>query len=73
MIAGVCNGARTWDGAGFNKMDTRIGKSLAEQRSLSPKQSLLGLRLVTRYRKQLPEELVNRAGAQKKGKNELEN
>lgn len=68
MIAGVCNGARTWDGAGFNKMDTRIGKDLASRGGLSPKQALLGLKLVTRYRKQLPEEVVNRAGAQKKEK-----
>lgn len=72
MIAGVCNGARTFDGAGFNKMDTRIGKSLAEQRNLSPRQAMLGLKLCVRYRKQLPEDVVNRAGAQKKGKNELE-
>ena len=52
-IAGVCNGAQSWDGAGFSKIDTRIGKSLAEARSLSPAQTFIAARLVNKYRKQL--------------------
>lgn len=52
-IAGVCNGATSWDGAGFNKLDTRMGKSLAEARSLSPAQTFIAARLVNKYRKQL--------------------
>lgn len=38
---------------GFNKIDTMIGHSLAERASLSPKQAAIGLKLVTKYKRQV--------------------
>lgn len=58
MLAGVCDGAHSLDGAGFNKMDSHIGKSLAMAPRLTNKQCVLGKKLVTRYRRQLPENLM---------------
>ena len=61
MLAGMCDGARKIDGAGFSKMDAAIGRELAQRGNLSPKQVVLGARLVTRYRRQLPLQLVETA------------
>jgi SWI/SNF-related matrix-associated actin-dependent regulator 1 of chromatin subfamily A len=61
MLAGVCDGARNLDNAGFNRIDTAIGKSLAMCDRLSPKQAALGARLVRKYRRQLPEALLAEA------------
>lgn len=61
QLSAMCDGAREEDGMGFNKIDTRIGKSLAGQGRLSPKQAVLGARLVNKYRRQLPERLVAQA------------
>lgn len=58
-LAGMCDGARQIDGHGFNKIDTHIGKALAQQGGLSPKQAALGRRLCRKYQKQLGRELVN--------------
>jgi len=52
-LAMMCDGALSVDGAGFNKCDTYIGKSLAARPSLTPKQAALGRRLVHKYRRQL--------------------
>ena len=60
IIAGMCDGARVLDGAGFSKVDTQIGHDLAERSFLTPKQAVLGKRICTKYRRQLPEELRNR-------------
>lgn len=60
-LAGVCDGARKVDGAGFNKLDSAIGKDLAMRGRLSDKQVVLGARLVRRYSKQLPLALVESA------------
>lgn len=46
---------------GFNKVDGDIGHSLASQDRLSDRQAVIGLKLVNRYRRQLPEDLVGRA------------
>jgi hypothetical protein len=59
MLAGVCDGARSWDGAGFNKFDTEMGKSLAHQPSLTPKQAAVAARLANKYRKQLGQEILD--------------
>jgi hypothetical protein len=59
MLAGVCDGAHSLDGAGFNKMDSAIGKSLAMAPRLTNKQAVLGKKLVTKYRRQLPEGLLD--------------
>lgn len=52
-VAGVCNGARDWDDMGFSKFDTALGKSLAAQGRLTPKQAVYGLRLAKKYRRQI--------------------
>ena len=57
QLAGVCNGASTWDGAGFSKMDVSFGHSLAERasqgRTWSVKQAAAALKLITKYSRQL--------------------
>jgi SWI/SNF-related matrix-associated actin-dependent regulator 1 of chromatin subfamily A len=67
MLAGMCDGARALDGAGFNKMDTRIGHELAAQAVITKRQAALGLRFVTKYRRQLPDKVL--AAAQGNGNN----
>jgi len=56
-LAGVCNGASTWDGSGFSKLDASFGHSLADKaansRPWTTKQALAALKLVRKYRKQL--------------------
>jgi SWI/SNF-related matrix-associated actin-dependent regulator 1 of chromatin subfamily A len=59
-LAAMCDGAQAIDGAGFNKMDSTIGKSLAACARLSPKQAALGARLVRKYRRQLGAGFVER-------------
>lgn len=61
VLAASCDGALSLDGMGFNKMDSRIGKSLAAAPRLSPKQAALGQRLVNKYRGQLVPSLVETA------------
>lgn len=53
VLAGRCDGARSLDGAGFARIDVRIGKDLAAAPRLSRRQAALGLRLVRKYRGQL--------------------
>jgi SWI/SNF-related matrix-associated actin-dependent regulator 1 of chromatin subfamily A len=43
---------------GFSKIDVRIGHDLAERWELTPRQSALGAKLVNKYRRQLPPEIV---------------
>lgn len=61
MLSDMCDGARELDGAGFSAVDVEIGHSLASWHRLTPKQAALGLRLVTKYHRQLPESLVKTA------------
>jgi hypothetical protein len=49
----MCNGAVTLDGAGFSKIDVRIGHELAGRPSLSPRQAALGWKLARKYRRQV--------------------
>ena len=60
ILSARCDGARELDGMGFNKLDTQFGKDLAGRGSLTLKQAAYGKRLVLKYRRQLPEELLNR-------------
>lgn len=57
QLAGVCNGAATWDGAGFSKMDVSFGHSLAQRasqgRAWTQKQAVAALKLITKYSRQL--------------------
>jgi hypothetical protein len=50
--------ARSLNGIGFSKMDVAIGHSLANSFSLTARQAALGQKLVNRYRRQLPDEVV---------------
>ena len=58
MLSGMCDGAMALDGAGFNRMDSAIGKSIAAQSTLSAKQAVIGQKLCIRYGRQLPAELL---------------
>jgi superfamily II DNA or RNA helicase len=49
-LAGVCDGARSLDGSGFNGVDAHIGRDLAERPSLTPKQAALGKMVLWKYR-----------------------
>ena len=55
-LAGVCDGARMLDDCGFNALDTRFGKALAAQGTLSQRQTAIAARLCKKYRRQLGEE-----------------
>jgi len=50
------DGARIRNDVGFNKVDSRIGHSLASQNFLSDRQAHLARALVTKYRRQLEED-----------------
>src|SRR5579864_789018 len=62
FLADRCDGALELDGAGFNKFDSRFGKELAEEFSLTPKQALAGQKLVRKYQGQIPEPMLAAAG-----------
>lgn len=50
--------ARQKNGCGFSKIDSQIGHNLAAMILLSARQGALGSKLVTRYRRQLPDHIV---------------
>lgn len=52
-LSAMCDGANSIDGAGFNKIDTAIGHSLAQCHALTPRQAAVGKRLCHKYRRQL--------------------
>ena len=56
-IAGVCNGASTWDGAGFSKIDASFGHSLADRAiqnlPWTSKQAFSALKMLKKYQRQL--------------------
>jgi hypothetical protein len=53
--------ARDQNGIGFNRLDSSIGHSLAQCGELTPQQAVLAQRLVNKYRRQLPMEIVEAA------------
>lgn len=53
LLAAWCDGANALDGRGFNKIDARIGHSLAGASHLTPKQAALGKKIVRKYHAQL--------------------
>ena len=61
QLAESCDGARSLDGHGFNKLDAKFGRSLAQSPSLSRRQAECGQKLLRKYRKQLPEALFTLA------------
>lgn len=60
IVAGMCDGAVALDGQGFNKVDSRIGFELASQTYLTKLQAALAHGIVWKYKRQLPESLVER-------------
>ena len=52
--------AKGVNGIGYNKIDTAIGHSLAEQVQLTPKQAILGMKICKKYSRQLPSELYDK-------------
>jgi hypothetical protein len=54
-VAYVCDGAKDKDHVGYSQSDAYVGHALAEKDSLTANQATLGLRLIYRHRKQLPE------------------
>jgi SNF2 family DNA or RNA helicase len=58
QLAMMCNGARTHDGAGFNKLDTSIGRKLGFADTLTPKQCALARKISLKYVRQLQPDLV---------------
>ena len=57
-LAGVCDGAYSLDDMGFNRIDTRIGHSLAACETLTKRQAALGRKIVRKYHRQIGEELI---------------
>lgn len=55
FLSSLCDGANSIDGMGFNKMDTAIGKSLASQYVLTPKQAILAKHILVKYKGQIGE------------------
>jgi len=52
-LSAICDGASSEDGMGFNKIDTKLGKSLANASRLSKKQVALGYVILMKYRRQI--------------------
>ena len=52
-LAGTCDGASTWDGHGFNKVDTAFGHSLAQQERWTEKQAITAQKMLRKYKQQL--------------------
>lgn len=62
LVARSCDGAHQRDGHGFSKVDVKIGKSLAEQPYLTPRQAALGQKLCKRYGRQIGETALAKCG-----------
>lgn len=58
MLAGRCDGARLLDGAGFNKIDSSVGKKLAGLDTLSDGQVWLATSFARKYKRQLPDTVL---------------
>ncbi len=62
QINSGCDGAAKRDDQGFGRFDTRTGKALASAPGLTSKQAVLGQRLVRKYRRQVSDGILIRAG-----------
>ena len=58
-LATNCDDAQAKDGKGFNKIDTAIGKSLANYPALTPKQAVLGKIVIRKYKRQIEDVVYN--------------
>jgi len=54
--------ARDRNGVGFNGVDTGFGHSLAEMTSLTPRQASAGKRMIRKYHRQLPDDIIETLG-----------
>ena len=59
MVAGMCDGASTRDNCGFARLDVTFGKDLAASDGLSDGQAWYAARLVAKYHRQVPANLVD--------------
>ena len=58
LLAGRCDGAQELDGAGFNKLDSRFGKELAQWNTLSLAQAHAARQMLVKYSRQLGDDAV---------------
>lgn len=65
LLSAHCDGARQIDGAGFNKLDAAVGRSLASQHSLTPKQAALAQKICRKYQRQLGADVLAQCGINK--------
>ncbi len=61
-LAGMCDGARAKDGSGFGRYDADLGHALARAGTLTERQARVGRKLLVKYRRQLPLELLQESG-----------
>ena len=64
LASADCDHASERNGVGFSQTDTRVGHSLADAPSLTPRQAGLAVKILVKYHAQLPDEvntLVRRA------------
>jgi hypothetical protein len=52
-LAGMCDGAYTRDDSGFNRFDSKFGKSLAMNSELTDKQALAAKKMLRKYKRQI--------------------
>src|ERR1019366_248123 len=52
-LADRCDGAREEDHEGFNKLDARFGRQLADAPQLTLAQVVVGAKMIRKYRRQL--------------------
>lgn len=58
LLAGVCDGASSYDSMGFSKVDVSIGHQFAGLPRLTARQAALGAILANKYHRQLPAGLL---------------
>jgi SWI/SNF-related matrix-associated actin-dependent regulator 1 of chromatin subfamily A len=68
IVAAFCDGARSLDETGFSKIDQGVGRRLAQLPRLTPRQAALGARLCRKYRRQIPDEILEAIGIGPKNK-----
>jgi SNF2 family DNA or RNA helicase len=56
-VADNCDGAVKQDGAGFNRVDSSFGQALARRSDLTDRQYHAALKMLRKYKRQVPEEI----------------
>lgn len=65
ILAGMCDGAHERDDCGFNRFDSALGKALAGMDTLSRRQAAVALKMLPKYHRQLPQDLLAKAKGSK--------